>query len=476
MKTPDNKHNAEHISADELQRYFDGEMSNAEMRALEQKLDNDFNSDAFDGFEANRNALADMDALKSRFENEVIGQKGAGSSNTVRYLTYATGIAAILVIGFFIFKPNEPYLNPEQLEKVMPTAVVDSAIADSDTYVVEESADTFLFDYTSPSEPKDEINNNLSVGIGDIISTEKDSSPSLLLKQESFSLSPTNNEGLIGVYDNIPEPDYTSGWANGSNSIANISLSDTSFILLDIAEEDAELENAKPLEPALQITYSNTVQDQRDFSYVEAEEIAARGYEMEDRTDEKEDKKPLPIKYIIDLKVVNYDSRETPEVNDSDKIELLRERHKSKSISPRFSNPDNYAKGIENNNNVNYWNTPKVTEIPYDDFLEEALSKFKKQDFKDAIDDFTIILDTYPEDANALFYAGLCYYNLNLPDRAINYFGLLQQTPFDEEAAWYEALSYKLKDDDATAKKLLQNIAKANGFYAKRAQEMLTNY
>lgn len=464
MKTPNNKHNAEHISADELQRYFDGEMSNAEMRALEQQLDNDFNSDAFDGFEANRNALSDMDGLKDRFNNEVIGKKAGNSSTTIKYLTYATGIAAILVIGFFIFSPDEPYIDKQNLENEMPITTVDTIEeddADSTSIVIDETinGDSILIE--SPTFSFSDTSNN------DIIATEEGVDSSILLQG-------SGNVITAGRFDNIPS--YTAD-AVELGLADKISLSDSAFKLSDIAYEEEVIETATPIEPSLQITYSNTLQDQRDFSYNKAEKLAANGYGKELKDEEALDKKTLnalPIKYIIDLKVVNYDDRETPEVNDSDKVEMLREKHKSKSISPRFSNPENQAARL--NNNVNYWNSPEVTEIPYDDFLADALEKFKKKEYKQALNDFTIILDTYPDDANALFYGGLCYYNLNLTDKAINYFGLLSNTPFDEEAEWYQALSYKLKGDDNKAKSMLKVITDKNGFYSKRASEMLNNY
>lgn len=120
-----------------------------------------------------------------------------------------------------------------------------------------------------------------------------------------------------------------------------------------------------------------------------------------------------------------------------------------------------------------------VTYIPYKAFLNEYLSKFAENDFKGALTGLLIIQQQFPDDLNAAFYSGLCYYNLGKARQAITAFDRALSnsfTTFREESEWYKALSMieeGSKKNRAGAKELLQKIANDKGFYSKRAAEKL---
>lgn len=110
--------------------------------------------------------------------------------------------------------------------------------------------------------------------------------------------------------------------------------------------------------------------------------------------------------------------------------------------------------------------------LAYTRFMEDALGRFVRNDHKGCLDDLRFLLDQYPDDVNALFYGGLCAYNLGLYDRADK---LLQRAAthpvdaFDEEAAWYHALTLERFGQAEAAKEEFSRIASQDGFYAKQA-------
>jgi hypothetical protein len=112
--------------------------------------------------------------------------------------------------------------------------------------------------------------------------------------------------------------------------------------------------------------------------------------------------------------------------------------------------------------------------MAYLPFLDEALSKFVAHDHKGALADLRFLLEQYPDDVNALFYAGLCSYNLGLYERARSYLARAATHPmdiFDEEAEWYHALTLERLGDEEAAQRAFAGIAFRGGFYAAKAAE-----
>jgi len=114
--------------------------------------------------------------------------------------------------------------------------------------------------------------------------------------------------------------------------------------------------------------------------------------------------------------------------------------------------------------------------MAYLPFLDEALGKFARHDHKGCLEDLRFLLEQYPDDVNALFYAGLCSYNLGLYARAR---GFLHRAAthavdtFDEEAAWYHALTLDRLGEHEAAQEAFARIAAREGFYAERAERRM---
>jgi tetratricopeptide (TPR) repeat protein len=113
---------------------------------------------------------------------------------------------------------------------------------------------------------------------------------------------------------------------------------------------------------------------------------------------------------------------------------------------------------------------------PYKDFLIEGLTKFSKNDYKGSLGHLLTILQQYPDDVNASFYSGLCYYNLGKTRQAISMFDKTignSITTFKEESEWYKSLSLLEDGKKSDAKELMKKIESEGGFYAKAAREKL---
>jgi tetratricopeptide (TPR) repeat protein len=120
----------------------------------------------------------------------------------------------------------------------------------------------------------------------------------------------------------------------------------------------------------------------------------------------------------------------------------------------------------------------KDVDVPYIDYLEKTMDLFAKGQNKKALARFEVILDTYADDLNANFYAGLCYYNLNDFDLAVTAFSKCtdsKYTNFLEEAEWYIAKSHLAKGSTTLAIDLFTKIAKENGYYSAQAKKVLSS-
>jgi hypothetical protein len=171
------------------------------------------------------------------------------------------------------------------------------------------------------------------------------------------------------------------------------------------------------------------------------------------------DKKHAKEVYLNDFKLVDYRSyRSKPEIQ-------------SKQITLSGTPADQGNNTIESESTA--W---KSIDIPYHDYITQTTEQFKTGNFKQTLNRTQYILNFYPDDINALFYGGLCFYNLNEIDQAIESFQKVIANPFnnfDEEALWYLANAYDLKNDKTKARELFQLISNQKGYYAKQAEKML---
>jgi len=143
---------------------------------------------------------------------------------------------------------------------------------------------------------------------------------------------------------------------------------------------------------------------------------------------------------------------------------------------PLLTEPSGIPANFADGNDMRERTGPPRT-MRYLDYMDVALGRFARNDERGCLQDLVHLLGQYPNDVNGRFYAGLCCYNLGLPERAMGYLEAVVNDPLDtfqEEAYWYLALSTERALGMEAAEALYRNVAEGGGFYAPRAVAKLT--
>jgi hypothetical protein len=164
--------------------------------------------------------------------------------------------------------------------------------------------------------------------------------------------------------------------------------------------------------------------------------------------------------YLHDLKLLDYRAyRSRPSVTTKQMV--------------LTGTPANIGDATINGDEEPEW---KDVEIPYIDYLEKTMELFAKGYNKKALSRFQTILEAYPDDVNAGFYAGICYYNLkeyNQAEQSLRICLISKYSNFYEEAEWYLAKSLLAQGNREKGLELLRAISNAKGYYAKQADAEL---
>jgi tetratricopeptide (TPR) repeat protein len=86
---------------------------------------------------------------------------------------------------------------------------------------------------------------------------------------------------------------------------------------------------------------------------------------------------------------------------------------------------------------------------------------------------FLTILNKYPNDLNAHYYGGLCYYNINNPTKALEFFDYIlthDHNAFYQEAQFYKALCLQRLGEYGKANFLLKKNCSAKTAFLQNKQ------
>ncbi|MBS1943392.1 MAG: hypothetical protein JST38_21220 [Bacteroidetes bacterium] len=122
---------------------------------------------------------------------------------------------------------------------------------------------------------------------------------------------------------------------------------------------------------------------------------------------------------------------------------------------------------------------PALVRRRYLEYMDGVMAAVARGDNRAALDGLYPVLDQWPDDVNAQFYAGLACYRSGLHVRAQYWFHAASANPVDsfaEEARWYAALSLMEAEGIDAAIPALDRIAREGGFYAKQAQAVVGGY
>ena len=166
-----------------------------------------------------------------------------------------------------------------------------------------------------------------------------------------------------------------------------------------------------------------------------------------------------PVMFISNLKVTNY---RMYYFKQSDAIDLSI----NTGVAAQYGSKAEIERPIMNS--ANTYLAHKV--------IAQAMRLFNSKSIVSCIEELTILYNYNKEDANAQFYLGMCYYQLNKYAVAESYFQKNLDNVnniFHQESEFYQALCLlNLKQTDEAIKQL-QNIASNKGFYSDRAKETI---
>lgn len=165
----------------------------------------------------------------------------------------------------------------------------------------------------------------------------------------------------------------------------------------------------------------------------------------------------VPATYLFDLFVVDYRRIER------ERTEITYTKYEFTGTAAEFESEahEQRAELLEQQVNISYW-----------EYLTKGMESFANGNYKSALNRFQIILEQYPEDFNALFYGGLCYYNLGSFNKSLNYFDQILSinlSAFKEESAWYKSKCLIKLGKKNEALVILNEIIAGGGFYVQDA-------
>ncbi len=369
-----NKNNP--VTREEMQQYLDGKLSSTDKIKVEEKmLDDEFSSEASEGFMENNVAFAEVSSLNAAWDAKTKTPQIKTTNYKYWFIgTLVVAIISISVVAYLLTNTDKPTIEENKIaenkvEENIPDKMISSKIVMTDEQLKEEIIE--IKEATNISEKKQ------------------------ITYEKTIAAQPTT------VETKIPEEVI----------VANLDNVDGKKV-----EEIEVKENKKIVE-------SN-----------------------------------VKMLYIKNLKAVDYSILYTNHIAKKEWILTGTTADKETSVS----------EGVMAEHIIKY--------IPYKDFLIEGLTKFSKNDYKGALGHLLTIQQQYPDDVNASFYSGLCYYNLGKTRNAITMFDKTignSITTFKEESEWYKSLSLLEDGKKSDAKELMKKIESEGGFYAKAAREKL---
>ncbi|MEZ4922150.1 MAG: tetratricopeptide repeat protein [Crocinitomicaceae bacterium] len=236
-----------------------------------------------------------------------------------------------------------------------------------------------------------------------------------------------------------------------------------SFQLADVSEQITIKEivvNKQMMEEVI----SDEMQHSNDIITIEEDPVIDIDQEITPEVDSKKRTIYAPSIYYFDLYVVDY--REIERKNTT----INYTRYELSGLSAEFENQDSK----ENQELIE-----KKVEVPYMEYLETSMDYFSVGSYKKALNRYLTILQQYPDDLNAHFYGGHCYFNLKKYQEALAFFEIVLEdekkmnfVAFRQEAKWYKAKTLIKLGQKDKAKTILDEIIAEGLFYTKEAIEL----
>jgi hypothetical protein len=369
-----NKNNP--VTREEMQQYLDGKFSSSEKIKVEEKmLDDEFASEASEGFMENNVAFSEVSSLNVAFEKKIQTSSTKGYNYKYWFIgTMVVAVISISIVAYLLTHTEEPNIDEKKIAE-----------------------------------------NKITEEIPVIENT-----PTIIMTDEQLK------EEIIEIKE-----------------ATNISEKKQITYEKTIAAQPITVETSVPSEIFIENPQSVEIKKIQELENYDTKKIAESNVKM---------------LYIKNLKAVDYSILYTNHIAKKEWILTGTTADKESSSS----------EGVIAEHVIKY--------IPYKDFLIEGLTNFSKNDYKGSLGFLLTILQQYPDDVNASFYSGLCYYNLGKTRQAISMFDKTignSISTFKEESEWYKSLSLLEDGKKSDAKEVMKKIESEGGFYAKAAREKL---
>lgn len=204
----------------------------------------------------------------------------------------------------------------------------------------------------------------------------------------------------------------------------------------------------------------------------ESEEIQTRTAEQIEKVKVLSSLDCLKSENNVDVKMLNRSIVKTIYIYDLKVVDYRGFRKKKTGIQSGLPS------SFENKLNVENQNEDYIAEQPYIAFLSNALRLFNSNDYSGANKEFNVILSYFPDDANAIFYSGLSYFQMADYEKAEKRLTQMLNHPFNtfyDESQWYLSQAFLLSGKKKEAIVLLKTISAEDGFYSQRAKNKLNN-
>lgn len=238
-----------------------------------------------------------------------------------------------------------------------------------------------------------------------------------------------------------------------------VELLPTAIDTLHLATEDEQIKPEEVVEARSEIqkniVYSDVVNEVPIL--IKEDDERMDDYVLEPEEHNLKVQELVPATYLFDLFVVDYRriSRKSTQITYT--------KYEFTGTSAEFENEtsEQNADLLETQVDVSYW-----------EYLDKAMASFANGNYKSALNRYETILTQYGDDFNALFYGGLCYYNLGNFNKALDSFDKILNTDlnaFKEEASWYKSKCLIKLGRKNEARQLLDEIIAGGGFYVQEA-------
>ena len=440
---PDIAHQA--LDNQEILQYLEGKLPAARKDAIDAIIAKDpFLADAIEGLAYVKDPIARANAIKEIQQN-VFAKTGAKLEGRSAKLNYGaiSGVAALLVVAissFFLIR-HYAFQKDEKIAKL------------------EQQAPSSPTNNNKTTTPAGNVNSALT------FSEEKDNKPISLQKSDSGltaggTYAWTSSSGAISTPGDANRNEVAlSEDKKSAAPVATGTAYYTDQTLADKAETKSK--NSKPGIIKGQVIDAGTgapISGARVFVQGKQSTLTSANGNYELALE--------PGTYEIEYSQTGYEDQ-------GKKIAVKADEQQPVRLNVNMHKGfDGYTSNVDKEQEVVNANKPSPNDF------KQGIDEYSKGQYKQARVTLDKAISSDPANIDAVYYAGLSYYNSYSPGKSIAYFDkvIKSGSKYKDDAQWYKAQALMQKGLKDEAKKVLSDISAGKSKYKDRAAKALTDY